>query len=61
MPQHGSDGTVDMRWLPPSALWDLVNAEVSLLRVERERYLARQIAQEDARRDMDLPDAGLGR
>ncbi|MFJ1546081.1 hypothetical protein [Streptomyces sp. NPDC088246] len=52
MPQHGSDGTVDARWFAPSALWDLVNAEVSLLRFQQDRYLERHITQEDARRDM---------
>lgn len=40
------------RWLPPSALWDLVNAEVSLLRLQQERYVELHLPQEDVRRDM---------
>ncbi|MFC9595757.1 hypothetical protein ACFTUC_38920 [Streptomyces sp. NPDC056944] len=52
MPQNGSDGTVDSRWLPAPALWDLVNLETSLLHIGHARFLRDRQAREDANRDL---------
>lgn len=52
MPQFGSDGTVDARWMPAAALWSLVNVEATLRRAARDRYVDLSWAEDDADRDI---------